>query len=81
MPLDCDNMGSYRVTDYIFMLPRDIQKGIRGAVNRSLREKFGLKGAELRSATDEAMAGRLSSLNSVINVRYWLDRANTRSSR
>ena len=66
----------YKLTDYVDSMPKKIQTGIKGAVERSLRTKYGLKGAELKFAVEDAMTGRLSSLNDVINVRYWLDKAN-----
>lgn len=67
----------YGRTDYVATLPRKVQTGIRNALARRLREDFPYyPPGERRELIEDGMDGRLSDLKGLINVDYWLAKAN-----
>lgn len=69
-------MAKYTRTEYVGRFPIDIQTGIKNAIGRKLRT-FGMTGNELRTNVMRAMNSRLSDLDELIDVDYWLDKANS----
>lgn len=69
-------MARYTRTDYVCQFPGPIQKGIRTAVQNALRKQGYLSAATRKEAVEDAMDSRLNDLKDIINVQYWLDKAN-----
>jgi len=68
-------MGKYNQRTYVNQLPKNIQKGIRDAIIRNER-KYGVPESAIRRNLPGAMNSRLGDLEEIINVRYWVDKAN-----
>lgn len=69
-------MAKYNRSSYIATFPAGVQKGIRTAVQNALRKQGYLSPAARKMAVEDAMDGRLSNLDGLIDTRYWLDKAN-----
>lgn len=69
-------MAKYDKYMYVAQFPGPIQKGIRAAVQNRLRKDGYLSAAERKEATERAMCSKLVNLKGVINIQYWLDKAN-----
>lgn len=69
-------MSKYTITEYVSRFPSNVQTGIKNAVTRKLRS-FGMTGGELKTNVSRAMNSRLSDLDELIDVYYWLDKANS----
>lgn len=69
-------MAKYTRTEYVARFPSNIQTGIRDAIRRKLRS-YGMRASELDMHVRNAMNSRLSDLDELIDVDYWLDKANS----
>lgn len=67
----------YTKYDYVQTFPKTVREGIRNALARKLREEFSYYPlGERRELIETGMDGRLVDLKDLINVQYWLDKAN-----
>lgn len=71
-------MAKYDKYMYVAQFPGPIQKGIRAAVQNRLRKEGYLSQAARKMAVEDAMDSKLVNLKDVINIQYWLDKANGR---
>lgn len=69
-------MAKFSKTEYVTKFPSNIQTGIRNAIRRKLRS-YGMRASELDMHVRDAMNSRLSDLDELIDVDYWLDKANS----
>ena len=67
----------YDMRTYVDQFPKKIQEGIRNAVIRNLR-KDEVPEREIKKALPRAMTSRIGDLDEIINVKYWLNKANKR---
>ena len=65
-------MGYTRAT-YVSQLPKKVRDGIRNAINRNMA-KMGIPPRARR--IDAAMDSRIGDLDEIIDVDYWLKKAN-----
>lgn len=71
-------MAKYSRSSYIATFPAGVQKGIRTAVQNALRKQDYLSPAARKMAVEDAMDSKLADLKDLINIQYWLDKANGR---
>ena len=65
----------YTRASYVSQLPKKTRDGIRNALNRNMA-KMGIPPRSRR--IDAAMNSRIGDLDEIINVDYWLKKANGR---
>ena len=65
----------YTRASYVSQLPKKTRDGIRNALNRNMA-KIGIPPKSRR--IDAAMNSRIGDLDEIINVDYWLKKANGR---
>ena len=67
----------YHPANYVIQFPPDIQHGIERALRRKLNS-LGYKGKHLDEQVQLGMNSRLYGLDYLINVDYWVKKANKR---
>ena len=70
-------MTYYTPATYVFLFPYDIRMGIQRAIRRKLRDR-GYRNKRLDDHVANAMNSRIGDLDEMIDVNYWLKKANRR---